>query len=90
MGELEPAQQKEFHQVPQAELEPHSAEQDLEEDVGRDFDEIKGGSSSFVEGAIAVLTAKDGIAEIGGAFKASSVVRLAVRASHSTLSADAV
>ena len=61
----------------------------MEEDVGRDFDEIKAGSSSFIEAAIAVVTAKDRIAEISAAFKASSVVRLAVRASHSTLSADA-
>ncbi|MGK7913878.1 MAG: hypothetical protein AB4050_20705 [Synechococcus sp.] len=60
MGELEPAQQKEFDQMAQAELESHSIEQHLKNNVCENFDEIKGGSNSPVEGASAGLTSSVG------------------------------
>jgi hypothetical protein len=64
VGELKTSEQKIFGHVPIAHLIADSAQENLKENVGGDFDEVEGGSGAFVEGLTAIPTTVNGIALI--------------------------
>src|SRR5690242_19950947 len=53
MCELKATDQIHFGQIPQAQFVAEPPDQDLENDVGREFQKIEHGSGAFVEGPVA-------------------------------------
>ena len=67
MGQLESPQQEHLIQISQAQLMEQPAEDDLEDDIGREFEVVERSAGSFIELPSAVATPEDGVAEIGRA-----------------------
>ena len=65
MSELETPQQEELGDIPIAELVADAAEQRLEEDIGRDFDEVEKRVRALVESSATAFAAKHGVAQGG-------------------------
>jgi len=82
MGELEPAQQKHFRQIPQAELVAQPAQHDLEHDVGRKLEVVERGARSLIRFAPTVPAAEDRVPEIRGPVQVPDPGKLAMRAKH--------
>jgi hypothetical protein len=68
VGELKTSYQKIFGHVPIAHLIADSAQENLKENVGGDFDEVEGGSGALVEGLTTIAAAMGGVAQIRGTF----------------------
>ena len=66
MRELESPQQEHLGQIAQAQLVAEPPDQHLEDDVGRDFQEIELRAPSLVEGTLAVAALKPNVAQRGG------------------------
>ena len=69
MGKFKSSHQKELGYIPQAHLIAQAAHQYLEDDIGRNFDEIEWSAGSLVKGAIAVSTAKHRVSEVSKTFQ---------------------
>lgn len=82
MGELESTQQIHFRHIPQAEFVPQSAEHDLENNVGRQFEEVEWSPGSLIEFTSARPTAEHSVSEIGATIQVPGLGRLAVRTDH--------
>lgn len=65
MGELESTQQIHFRHIPQAEFVPQSAEHDLEDNVGRQFEGLEWIPGTLIELRRARPTAESRVSEIG-------------------------
>ena len=68
MSEFKPSHQKEFRHISIAQLVAESTQQDLENDIGRHFDEVKRSAGAFIEGALTVLATKNGVSQVSSAF----------------------
>ena len=61
MGEFKPSHQEEFRHISVTQFVAESAQQDLEDDIGRKFQKIEGSMGAFIERATTILAGEDGI-----------------------------
>ena len=64
VGEFKAPYPKEFRHISVTHLVAESTQQDLEDDIGRHFDEVKRSAGAFIEGALTVLAAENGVAQV--------------------------
>ena len=77
--------QKEFRDISVAQLIAESAQQNLEDDIGRKFQKIEGSAGAFIEGALTILTVEDSIPKGRRTLQVGDLVGAAVRAGHLTI-----
>ena len=85
MSKLKASHQKEFCHLSVTQLVTQSAQQDLEDDIGRKFQKIEGSVGAFIERAMTILTVENRISEGCRALQLGDSVGTAVRARHQTL-----
>ena len=83
MGEFKPTHQKEFGHITQAHLVAQTAHQHLKDYVAWDSNEVEGSPSSLVEGAIAVMVAKDRVPKVARSPEARGIARHSMGTVHS-------
>ena len=82
MSELKASNQKELSDISIAELISHSAEQNLEQDVSRDFNKVERGNCPLIVGTATWLTPKPGVPEMGRSLQTRELSGVTVRAVH--------
>ena len=82
MRELEPAQQIHLGEIPETELVPQPAEDNLEHDIGRQLEEVERSAGSLIGFPPAGPTEELGVAEVGGLAQLPNPGRLAMGADH--------
>ena len=84
MGEFKSSHSEEFRHLSVTQFVADSTQQNLEDDIGRKFQKIKGSAGAFIKRAMTILTAENGISQVSGAFSWGGVWGMAVRAIHAS------
>ena len=85
MSERKASHQKEFRDISVAQLVAESAQQHLEDDIGRKFQKIEGSAGTFIEGALTILAVEDSIPKGRRTLQVGDSVGAAVRTGHLTI-----